>query len=67
MNVYVVELSRQLAAHGIAVDIFTRATSRSLPPVVELAPGIVVRHVIAGPLEGLTKTGAAGPAVHLRP
>ncbi|MBA2697698.1 MAG: D-inositol-3-phosphate glycosyltransferase [Nocardioidaceae bacterium] len=60
MNVYVVELSRQLAEHGIAVDIFTRATSRSLPPVVELAPGIVVRHVIAGPLEGLTKTELPG-------
>ncbi|MBA2773487.1 MAG: D-inositol-3-phosphate glycosyltransferase [Nocardioidaceae bacterium] len=60
MNVYVVELSRQLAAHGIAVDIFTRATSRSLPPVVELAPGIVVRHVVAGPLEGLTKTELPG-------
>ncbi|MGI8888108.1 MAG: D-inositol-3-phosphate glycosyltransferase [Nocardioidaceae bacterium] len=55
MNVYVVELSRRLAAQGIGVDIFTRATSRDLPPVAELAPGIVVRHVIAGPLEGLTK------------
>jgi D-inositol-3-phosphate glycosyltransferase len=55
MNVYVVELSRQLAAAGIEVEIFTRATSRDLPPVTELQPGITVRHVIAGPLEGLTK------------
>lgn len=55
MNVYIVELSRQLAAAGIEVEIFTRATSRDLDAVVELAPGIVVRHVSAGPLEGLTK------------
>ena len=55
MNVYVVELSRRLAASGVEVDIFTRATSGLLPSVVELSPGVVVRHVIAGPLEGLTK------------
>ncbi len=60
MNVYVVELSRQLAAAGIEVEIFTRATSRDLPPVSELAPGISVRHVIAGPLEGLTKAELPG-------
>ncbi len=60
MNVYVVELSRQLAAAGIEVEIFTRATSRDLPPLVELAPGITVRHVIAGPLEGLTKAELPG-------
>ncbi|QIK75286.1 D-inositol-3-phosphate glycosyltransferase [Nocardioides piscis] len=55
MNVYVVELSRRLAAQGIAVDIFTRATSSRLPPVVEAADGVLVRHVAAGPFEGLTK------------
>ena len=37
MNVYVIELSRRLAAQGIAVDVFTRATSSSLPQVVEAA------------------------------
>ncbi len=60
MNVYIVELSRQLAAAGIEIEIFTRATSRDLPPVTELAPGITVRHVIAGPLEGLTKAELPG-------
>src|SRR3954469_10216647 len=55
MNVYVVELSRQLAAQGIEVEIFTRATSGQLPPVVELTDGVTVRHVVAGPFEGLTK------------
>ncbi|MDX6273219.1 MAG: D-inositol-3-phosphate glycosyltransferase [Frankiales bacterium] len=55
MNVYVVELSRRLAALGIEVEIFTRATSGDLPPVVEMAPGVLVRHVAAGPFEGLDK------------
>ncbi|HEY7042153.1 MAG TPA: D-inositol-3-phosphate glycosyltransferase [Nocardioidaceae bacterium] len=55
MNVYEVELSRQLAARGIEVEIFTRATSGRLPPTVELTDGVTVRHVVAGPFEGLTK------------
>jgi D-inositol-3-phosphate glycosyltransferase len=55
MNVYVVELSKRLANHGIEVEIFTRATSSALPPRVELAPGVVVRNVAAGPFEGLGK------------
>ena len=63
MNVYVIELSRRLARQGIAVDVFTRATSSSLPPVVEV-PGtdgaVLVRHVAAGPFEGLTKTELPG-------
>jgi D-inositol-3-phosphate glycosyltransferase len=55
MNVYVVEVSRRLAERGIAVDVFTRATSSDLPPVVEMTPGVTVRHVSAGPFEGLGK------------
>jgi D-inositol-3-phosphate glycosyltransferase len=55
MNVYVVELSRRLAALGIEVDIFTRTTSSALPPVVRLEDGITVRHITAGPFEGLAK------------
>ncbi|MGI8535367.1 MAG: D-inositol-3-phosphate glycosyltransferase [Mycobacteriales bacterium] len=55
MNVYIVEVSKRLAACGIEVEIFTRATSSDLPPVVEMAPGVTVRHVVAGPLEGLGK------------
>nr|WP_240965305.1 D-inositol-3-phosphate glycosyltransferase [Streptomyces zingiberis] len=55
MNVYIVELARQLAALSIEVEIFTRATTGSLPPTVELAPGVLVRHVDAGPYEGLAK------------
>ncbi len=37
MNVYVVELSKRLAAAGIEVDIFTRATSSRIEPTVDLA------------------------------
>jgi len=55
MNVYVIELSRRLAQQGIEVDIFTRATSSALEPVVEAADGVSVRHIHAGPFEGLTK------------
>ncbi len=55
MNVYVVEVSKRLAEMDVEVEIFTRATSSDLPPVVELAPGVMVRHVTAGPYEGLAK------------
>jgi D-inositol-3-phosphate glycosyltransferase len=56
MNVYIVEVAKRMAERGIEVDLFTRATSRELPPVAELAPGVLVRHVAAGPLEELDKT-----------
>jgi len=55
MNVYIVEVARRLAGLGVEVEIFTRATSSELPPLVELAPGVLVRHVTAGPFEGLGK------------
>ncbi|MFT2020237.1 glycosyltransferase [Streptomyces sp. 796.1] len=55
MNVYIVELAKRLAAIDIEVEIFTRATTGALPPAVELAPGVLVRHVDAGPYEGLAK------------
>ncbi|MFF7728581.1 D-inositol-3-phosphate glycosyltransferase [Streptomyces sp. NPDC008001] len=55
MNVYIVELAKRLAAINIEVEIFTRATTGALPPAVELAPGVLVRHIDAGPYEGLAK------------
>ena len=55
MNVYIVELAQRLAALGIEVEVFTRATAGDLPPTVQLAPGVLVRHVDAGPYEGLAK------------
>jgi D-inositol-3-phosphate glycosyltransferase len=55
MNVYIVEVARRLAQAGVEVEIFTRATAGGLPSTVEMAPGVSVRHVISGPLEGLVK------------
>lgn len=55
MNVYIVQTAKRLAARGIGVEIFTRATHSEQPPVVDLAPGVLVRHVTAGPFEGLAK------------
>jgi len=53
MNVYITQTATRMARRGIAVEVFTRATSSDLPPVAELAPGVLVRHVHAGPFEGL--------------
>ncbi|HEU0087025.1 MAG TPA: D-inositol-3-phosphate glycosyltransferase [Pseudonocardiaceae bacterium] len=55
MNVYIVQTATRMARRGIEVEVFTRATSSGLPPVVELAPGVIVRHITAGPYEGLAK------------
>ncbi|MFC7493282.1 MULTISPECIES: D-inositol-3-phosphate glycosyltransferase [unclassified Nocardioides] len=60
MNVYVIELARRLAGQGIEVDIFTRATSSALDPVVDADDGVSVRHIHAGPFEGLTKAELPG-------
>jgi D-inositol-3-phosphate glycosyltransferase len=55
LNVFVVETAKRLADQDIAVEIFTRATSSEQAPVVEMHPGVLVRHVTAGPFEGLAK------------
>jgi D-inositol-3-phosphate glycosyltransferase len=55
MNVYVLEVARRLATLGVASEIFTRATSSQLPAQVEVEPGVLVRHVVAGPYAGLDK------------
>ena len=55
LNVYVVEVSKRLAERGVEVEIFTRAVCRDTPPTVELAPGVLVRNVVAGPFEELDK------------
>ena len=56
MNTYVIESAKKMAASGVTVDIFTRATSPDLPDVVELAPGVRVRHLHAKPYEGVSKS-----------
>ncbi|EUA53362.1 glycosyl transferase 4-like domain protein [Mycobacterium intracellulare 1956] len=37
------------------MEIFTRATASADPPVARVAPGVLVRNVVAGPFEGLDK------------
>ena len=55
MNVYVLQTALHMARRGVEVEIFTRATSSTEPPVVPVAPGVLVRNVAAGPFEGLDK------------
>jgi D-inositol-3-phosphate glycosyltransferase len=49
MNVYVLELSLQLARQGIAVDAFTRSQDNQQPYVVQVNPLFRVIHLPAGP------------------
>jgi D-inositol-3-phosphate glycosyltransferase len=60
MNVYVDQTARRLARAGVEVEIFTRSTGSHLPPVVEVEPGVIVRHVTAGPYEGMRKEDLPG-------
>lgn len=55
MNVYVRELATALARTGATCDVFTRAWSAGLPPVVRVEPGLRVHHVPAGPLAAVAK------------
>jgi D-inositol-3-phosphate glycosyltransferase len=55
MNVYVVESAKKMAQAGVGVDIFTRANHANLPESVEIAEGVNVKHLVAGPFEGLSK------------
>lgn len=60
MNVYITEVAKRLAAKGIEVEIFTRAVCRDTLGITELAPGVQVRTVAAGPFEELDKTELPG-------
>ena len=55
MNVYVVETAKKMAQAGVSVDIFTRANHPDLPESVEIAEGVNVKHLVAGPFGGLSK------------
>ena len=54
MNVYVLELSRELATLGYDVDIFTRLDGE-LPRVEQIAPGLRLIRIEAGPGEPIEK------------
>ncbi|MEN9923226.1 MAG: hypothetical protein RIS09_740 [Actinomycetota bacterium] len=60
MNVYIDKTSRELAKRGIEIDIFTRATSKDQPAIVDVADGVRVRHIQAGPFGGLQKQDLPG-------
>ena len=55
MNVYVIENSIKMANAGVEVDIFTRADKSGLADAVEIAKGVIVHHLEAGPIGALTK------------
>jgi D-inositol-3-phosphate glycosyltransferase len=55
MNVYVVETAKKMAQAGVAVDIFTRANKPNLPETIEIAEGVSVKNLVAGPFGGLSK------------
>jgi len=55
MNIYVVEAAQNMAAMGVAVDIFTRRTNIDVADVVDVAPGVRVIQLNVGPVDGVTK------------
>lgn len=55
MNVYVRSVALELAKVGIDVEIFTRAAADGQPHIEELGPGVLVRHVVAGPTRRVPK------------
>lgn len=56
MNVVVLEQSRALARAGHAVTLFTRRTDPAAPQRVEIAPGLELVHLEAGPAAPLAKS-----------
>jgi glycosyltransferase involved in cell wall biosynthesis len=54
-NVHVAALATGLARRGASVVVHTRRDDPSLPARVQLAPGVVVDHVDAGPPEPVSK------------
>ena len=51
MNVYVLQVARELARRGNRVDIFTRNHDPNDPSVVELESGLRLVHLDAGPVD----------------
>lgn len=60
MNVYVRELSSALARAGVLCDVYTRAWSDDLAPVLDIEPGFRVHHIPAGPPRPVTKESLPG-------
>ena len=60
MNVYVRELASALARAGVRGDVYTRAVSPEVAPIVRVEPNLFVHHVPAGPLEAVAKEELPG-------
>src|SRR3954447_8257968 len=54
-NVHVAALALALADRGHEVTVHTRRSAPDQPPIVEMAPGVTIEYVIAGPPEPLPK------------
>lgn len=54
-NVYVTELTKQLATRGYLIDVYTRRDDPHIAKVKQLAPGVRVIHVTAGPQAVIAK------------
>lgn len=55
MNVYVLELSKQLAKKGYIIDIYTRCVDPTSKKIVQVAPNLRVIHLHAGEEKNLPK------------
>jgi D-inositol-3-phosphate glycosyltransferase len=55
MNVYIRELTQELATQNVKIDIFTRCTQEDLPQIVYMHPNVRVIHIKAGPLTPIHK------------
>lgn len=60
MNVYIAQTAKLIADSGAEVDVFTRATSSRQPETEQMAPGVTVHNLAAGPFEGLRKEDLPG-------
>jgi len=55
LNVYVLELCKQLARKGYIIDIFTRSQGKNNQKIVEVADNLRVIHIVAGKEEEIEK------------
>jgi len=60
LNVYVMETAKRLASRGIEVDLFTRRTTSSQSSQLEIADGVKIHHLEAGPFEKMKKEDLPG-------
>src|SRR3954463_12837728 len=54
-NVYVAQLAKHLAIQGYQVDVYTRRDDEELAEVVDMAPGVRVINITAGPPSAVIK------------